>query len=423
MLLFRIREYLAASLWFFPALFVFAAILLAEVTTRIDRRYDETFGAVVFPGGVDTALTMLSTIASSMITFTALVFTITIVVLQLASQQFSARILRTFIRDRNSQFALGIFLATFVFALTSMRVVDVGTAEGATTSNPTVSVATAFFLVLVSLGTFVHYINHMSNSVRVSNLVAAVGRDTRAVIDRWYPADRRWANAVDRPTGEPLRSIAAPQPGVLLAIDQSELVDAATQRECTLVLRRKVGDFVPEGEALVDVYGPGDIDDEVVLRQIGLGNERTMEQDPAFGLRQLVDVAEKALSPSLNDPTTAVQAIDQIHDVLRQLAQRPYPPDEHADEEGSVRLVAPKPTWEDFLHLAIDEIRLYASHSIQVARRLQAMLADLLEVARPDRISAIDEETRLLEAMVMREFPDPRDRREALVGDEQGIGG
>jgi uncharacterized membrane protein len=160
-----------------------------------------------------------------------------------------------------------------------------------------------------------------------------------------------------------------------------------------------------------------------VLRRIGAGIERTMAQDPAFGFRQLVDIAERALSPAINDPTTAVQAIDRIHDLLRRVARRPAATGVHADADGVPRLVVPVPSWNDLLHLGCDEIRQYGAGSLQVCRRLHAMFEDLLTVTDPGRAEAVRAQVALLDRAVARAFVDPEDRAAAGCPDRQGVGG
>lgn len=419
-----IQEALRSSLWFIPALCVISVVALALATIEVDHRAGpQGHVAFAFSGGPASAQIILSTIASSMITFTGLVFSITMVVLQLASGQFSPRVLRTFLRDRISQFSLGTFVATFTYALVVLRSIRLVTATS-TGYVPGLSITVAFALVLFSLGVFVSYIHHIAQSIRVVSIIESVADEARRLIDELYPAnpDPSPPPGSAAELADP-RVIRAPRAGVVLDMDASGLVEVARQHGAVLALVAAVGDFVPEGAPLFHVFGgDGTLADEEATRRIRMGIERTMQQDLAFGFRQLVDIAERALSPSVNDPTTAVQAIDRIHDLLRRLATRPFPSGLLCDREGRLRLTFPTATWEGYVELGVQEIRQYGSRSMQVARRLRAMLDDLLTIAMQPRAMALRTQLGLLDAMVQREFRDPADRLLAGEPDQQGMG-
>ncbi len=419
-----IQEALRSSLWFIPALCELAVVVLAVVTIEVDRQAGPQ-GHVVFAfsGGPQSAQIILSTIAASMITFTGLVFSIIIVVLQLASGQFSPRVLRTFLRDRTSQFALGVFVATFTYALVVLRSIRLLTLTSAP-FVPGLSISVAFALVLFSLGVFVNYIHHIAQSIRVVSIIESVANETRRLIDELYPRNVDPSRTLELPhgIGQP-RMIGAPRAGVVLDMDKMELVHVASENDAVLELIPAVGDFVPKGAPLIHVWdGDQLLPDEEATALIDLGIERTMQQDVAFGLRQIVDIAERALSPAVNDPTTAVQAVDRIHDLLRQLVARPFPPGSLGDRDGHVRLTFPTATWEGYVELGVQEIRQYGSGSLQVARRLRAMLEDLLTVAPEPRKVALRAQLDELDAAVRRGFRDPADQALAREGDEQGIG-
>ena len=419
-----IQEALRSSLWFIPALCEFAVVVLAVATTEVDRHAGPQ-GHVVFAfsGGPQSAQIILSTIAASMITFTGLVFSIIIVVLQLASGQFSPRVLRTFLRDRTSQFALGVFVATFTYALVVLRSIRLTTPTSAP-FVPGLSISVAFALVLFSLGVFVNYIHHIAQSIRVVSIIDSVANETRRLINELYPRNVDPSTSMELPhgIGQP-RMIGAPRAGVVLDMDKMGLVQVASNNDAVIELIPAVGDFVPKGAPLILVWdGDQLLPDEEATALIDLGIERTMQQDVAFGLRQIVDIAERALSPAVNDPTTAVQAVDRIHDLLRQLADRPFPPGSLGDREGHVRLTFPTATWEGYVELGVQEIRQYGSGSLQVARRLRAMLEDLLTVAPEPRRAALRTQLAELDAAVRRGFRDPADQALAREADEQGIG-
>jgi uncharacterized membrane protein len=186
----------------------------------------------------------------------------------------------------------------------------------------------------------------------------------------------------------------------------------------------QVGDFVARGEPTYRIYPRGGaIPAARLAALVIIGNERTFEQDPAFAFRILVDVAAKALSPAINDPTTAVLAIDQIHHLLRQVGRRRLDTGEVRDADGTLRVVYRTPDWDDFVLLATTEVRQYGSGSIQVARRLRAMLENLIDSVPPARTAVLRKELRLLQTGVERSFSEPEDRTSAERGDNQGMGG
>ena len=424
MRLLRLRESLRSNLWFVPTVGVVVAIVLAVGLVALDHWLVSTDGKALFgfTGSAEASRTILSVIASSMLTLTALVFTILIVVLQLTSTQFSPRVLRTFVRDRASQYTLATFVGTFTYTMLVLR--SVRAPMGEPEFVPALAVTGAFGLVLLSLGAFVAYINHIAQSIRVINIITSVGNETRRVMDHLYPASQDEPPAEESitiPQGRPSCVIPSSRSGVVVTYDAERLVEAARHADCLLVLVPGVGDFVPGGAPLLHAYGGGqDLGD--LRRFVDLDRERTMSQDVAFGFRQLVDIAERALSPSINDPTTAVQVLDQLHDFLRRLAARSFPSGAHRDEEGKTRLVVRSMSWEGYVSLACDEIRHYGEGSVQVARRMRAMLEDLSEIAPPERVAPLERQLKLLETLVDRGFPDREDRRTADEPDQQGLG-
>jgi uncharacterized membrane protein len=211
---------------------------------------------------------------------------------------------------------------------------------------------------------------------------------------------------------------------VFLAFDAEGLMALARRAECVIRVVPQVGEFVAVSTPLFHVYHDGGctIAERTLHRAVAFGPERTMEQDPLFAFRILVDIAAKALSPAINDPTTAVVAIDQIHHLLHQVGRRDLAIGERRDEAGHLRLIFQTPDWEDFVHLAVAEIRLFGAGSIQVARRLQAMFDHLSQVLPPQRIPALHAELMLLHRAVERVFLDPEDRMQAEIGDYLGLG-
>jgi uncharacterized membrane protein len=408
----RVLRHLRSSLWFVPVVCVLFGATLSFVTVAVDRASDYDLISERVTGGPDAALAILSTIAASMVSLAALVLTITMVVVQLAMGQFSPRIVQTILRDKPSQFAIGLFVATFVHAMLGLREVR----PGQDPVVPGLTIVFAYVLVVVSVAVLVVYVHHIGRSLRVSALIELVGTDTRRLLDRLYP-DRR-------PAAEADDVIVAPVSGVVTGIGHAHLVRVAEEHDCVLELVPPMGAFVPAGAPLFHVEGAnGAPPVNRVKKGVVLSLERTLDEDIAYGLRLLVDVAVRSLADSpFLDPTTAVQAIDRIHDCLRQLGCRVFPDGRYRDEHGVVRLVITTMSWSAYVHLAFDEIRLAGAGSPQVSRRLVAAFDDLEAVVPPERRAAIREQRQLLQNAVRRAFEDDIDLREGMVADRQGIG-
>ncbi len=394
----RLRQ----AFWFIPAVCVVAAIGLALALQQLDEGLQRHGGGFAFAGGPEAARTLLSAIASSMLTLTALVFSITVVVLQLTSSQFSPRVVRTFLRDRQNQITLGVFIATFVYALMALREVR-GQASVAAKFVPGVTISVAFGLTLISVGLFVAYIHHIANSIRLITIVTRIRRETESAIDRLAPADGDPVPIPLQPHGAS-EVVAAGRSGVVAAIDIHRLVHLGAKADAVVWLRPRVGDYVPVGAPLLS--GSSDqLDEDDLHEAIDLADERDTDHDIAFGLRLLVDIAERALSPGINDPSTAVQCLDQLHTLLRLLGTRPLPSGAYADADGIVRLVVPVTSWDDYVALACDEIRHWGASSLQIHRRLRALLQDLLEVVAVERRPPLRRQLALLDARAA-DLPD-----------------
>ncbi|MGH9136410.1 MAG: DUF2254 domain-containing protein [Acidimicrobiales bacterium] len=415
----QLREWLGTGMWFIPSLWAIGAMLGAVVMTRLDvAGGGDTPSWLVFGRGADSGRLVLSVIAGSTLTFTGTVFSITIVALQLASTQFSPRVLRAFLRDRGTQHCFGIFIATFLFAVMILREI------GAEVEVPGLSITAAFTLVVSSLFAFVYLVHHVSQAVRVVSIIEATAAEARQSIRDNFPThDPEPVEDGHLPSGPPTMVLNHDRgPGALLGIDEDDLVAVACRHGCILKLLHRVGDFLPSGVSMCEVYGgDGTIRSAEVLRHIGTGPERTLFQDVGFGFRQLVDIAEKALSPAANDPTTAVQCIDRLHDLLRRLAASPFPDGMYGDRYGNLRLIVPQTTWDDLVHLTFDEIRHYGIGSLQIPRRIRAALLDLLTVAPPLRRAALEHQLQELDLAIDRVYADPSERALAHDADEQGL--
>jgi uncharacterized membrane protein len=413
----RLRSHLRSSLWFLPVLCVVGGAVLSFTTLALDRSFDYEALPRSLVGEPEAALSILETVATSMVSLAALVLTITMVVVQLAMAQFSPRIVQRVLQDKPSQLAIGLFVATFVHAILAIREVRTDSG-GAGAQVPGIAVLTAFVLVIVSIAVLVMYVHHIGRSLRVSALIELVGKDTRALIDKTYS---QGAAALDTHEGG---TIPARKSGVITTIAYDELVEEASRAGCVLEMLVGIGEFVPAGAPLFRVDGGGGrVDADRLLSALHIQLERTLENDVAYGLRLLVDIAARSLADSpFQDPSTTVQAIDRLHDILRQLVVRPFPDGRHRDAGGNIRLTVRSMSWEAYVHLAFDEIRMAGAHSLQVTRRLVAALEDLRSVAPDDRQAPIDDQLRRLQAAVEASDLDQRDQALLLGADAAGLG-
>jgi uncharacterized membrane protein len=291
-------------------------------------------------------------------------------------------------------------------------------------------VAVVIVSSLASIVAFLYLIDHLARGLRPVSVVSQVGRDGARVIESIYPellgpaSVEAVPSTPDLDDAPPRQVVLSRTGGVVLAVDLAGLVADARAADGRIELVPQVGDFVAKGDPLFRVRGDGaPLDEELLGQRIVLGAERTIEQDPAFPLRIIVDIASKALSPAINDPTTAVLALDQLHHLLRNLGQRRLDTGLICDRDQRQRLAYRTPDWENFVDLAVTEIRLFGAGSIQVARRLRAMLEDLIMVLPPLRRPPLQAELLRLQRSAQRAFVDPDDQERAKQGDSQGLGG
>ena len=375
--------------WVLPSVIIALATVAGVFLPVVDRGLDEHL-PYFFPGGPDGARDMLGTIAGAMISVTGLVFSITMVVVQLASSQYSPRVLSDFLSSRITQVTLGIFAASFTYALTVLRSVQGESGEGGA-FVPQVSVTIGFLLVLASVGMFLAFIHHITNSIQVSSIVSHLGDATADVVDRYLPdpdtpGARLGLSRWDPGPGMTAQTLEAVEHGAVVEVDHRRLVAWADEREVVVEILLQVGDFVPEGAPAVKVWrqaGAEEVDAsdlEALRGLVVVEQDRFFHQDPGFGLRKLVDIAERALSPGINDPTTAVQVLDELHRILRMVVVRAELP-ALVTCEGTVRLVHQPQRVEQLVDLALAEPLHYGKDTLQVPRRAVPMLEDLLTVA------------------------------------------
>jgi uncharacterized membrane protein len=414
---YRVRHYLHTSLWVFPLL----ASLLAILAVRM-LHWLESDEGLVSPVDADTARAVLTTLASALFTSVVFICSSLLVAVQLASAALTPRIIGVVFRDRVTKFSLTALIFTFMFSMSALIRIK--------TTVPLLTTHATAYGSLACLGVFLYLIDHLGKALRPSGALRAVAGLGRRAIMQVYP--RHLAEAPKDTTpdtapvfnGEVAETIASDRDGVVLAFDERGLVSLAQRIDGTIEMAPQVGDHVAIGDPLFRVYRSGAEPPVEALRQsIAVGQERTVEQDATFAFRMMVDIASKALSPAINDPTTAVLAVDQIHHLLREVGNRYLDTGRVRDAAGKLRLVYRTPDWEDFVHLAVTEIRQYGAESIQIARRLRAMLENLVQTLPELRTELLRKELGLLQRSAERFFAEPEDRALAGESDFQGVGG
>jgi uncharacterized membrane protein len=394
-----------------------AALLAAALIRMVDEGTQWTLMGF----GSEGARAVAGALASSLLTFIVFAFSIILLQVQLAGGQLSPRIIVWIFESHLAKMTLSAFVFSYTYTLAALgRVED---------RVPQLPVMVAVLASLSSVALFLFLFQKVSQSIRPVMILARIAADTRTAINALYPnpfgvhtAKHPEPNLANLPG---VRTIFhRGRSGVVLAFDALGLMERAGRAGITIELVPQVGDFLATGEEVFRLYGAGaDTVAEADLgRSVLLGPERNLEYDPAFGFRVIVDIAEKALSPGINDPTTGVLAIDQIEHLLRLLGGRQLDTGILRDTTGEARLVYRTPGWEEFVDLAVTEIRLYGANSPQVTRRLMAMFEHLVQVLPPQRSEVLCKELALLQRTIDGRFADPEDRRRAAVGDRQGFG-
>ena len=404
------RQRLKGSLWSVPLLCAIAGPLLAQFALELDSAVDtpEAWGY-----SESTASTVLAAIVSAMVGLTGFVVAFGVLVVQMATQTLSPRFMRLWYRDGLQKAVLGLFVGTLTYALALLRGVGPD-------SVPDNGVTFAALLVTLSVVLFLAYLDrfvHNMRPVAVAWTVAEAGA-------RVFRAGE--AGALDAtPEGHPVLAVRTGTAGVIQAADRPGLVAEAIRHDCLIVFPNAVGDLVAHGGVLIEVYGSGALPDPDRLRgMVALGEERTIEQDTAFALRILVDIAIRALSPAVNDPTTAVQVLGALEDLLLRIGESDLSGrGTLRDANGTPRLIIAMRRWDDLLALALTEIRDYGATSTQVTRRMRALLESLALRVRPEHRPAVAEQLAALDDALARLIPGPATREFASRPDRQGIGG
>jgi uncharacterized membrane protein len=383
------------SLWFVPSLIVLAAILLAvgmvELSARVSSemldRWPRLFGA-----GADGSRSMLSAIAGSMITVAGVIFSITMVAVTQASAQYTPRILRNFMRDRANQAVLGVFVGIFAYCLVVLRTIRDGEDPGFV---PSLAVLVGMLLALLGIAVLIFFIHHIATTLQASEIVARIAAETSEVVDRLFPAEIEDGPPLGAAGFEapalPWHPVPSRATGYLQRVDTARLLEVACERGLVVRLQHAVGEFVIEGQPVAwwtrdpaggqPAAGDAGTETQAVERQLSVGTYRTLDHDAGFGIRQMVDIALKALSPGINDTTTAVTCVNYMGAILVRLVNRRIDV-QHRGPDGHVRVQLAGPSFEHLLALAMDETRASARGNVAVLARQLETLAMIARSAR-----------------------------------------
>lgn len=416
----RVRQYLDTAPWPIPTAYLIAAIVLGVGLPALDHAIGD---AVPAEFGVGAAQALLTAFATGLITVMGFIISVVIAGLTFGSTTVTPRIVREMQRSTTTRHVFGLLLLSVVYAFLVLNRV-------APPSEPNYVPDLAVWLIVPLLvldvaGLFL-LVGVMGHSLRLVEIIDRVHLRAETVIDTMYrdALDGGQDSGIGDRSATPAITVRnQDRAGVVANLDVTRLVTEAHRLDTTIELACSIGSYVATGSPLLLIADrPPGLDEECLRHAVTLSDERTIDQDPLYALRLLVDIATRALSPAVNDPTTAVQALDRIEDILSLLANRRLDRGAIRDDEGQVRLVVPLPSWEDFVSVGLTEIRQYGAPSLQVARRLRAVLQDLIDRAPAARRPALEAELLRLDETVEHSFPNPIDRRLALVADRHGLG-
>lgn len=411
---------LRSTFWFLPFLIVLTSIVYAIVLIQIDyaesdrwlAQWPRTFGV-----GAEGARDMLSTLAGSMMTVMGITFSMTLLALALASSQYTSRILRNFMRSRVTQVTLGTFAGIFVYCLIvlhSIRTVDVPFV-------PSLAVFFAFVLAFGGIAVLIFFIHHIASSIQASSIIASVAQETNASIDRLFPEKREPGPDENEGQDQVLVSldkrtwyvVSAEVSGYIQSVDIDAILRLARDRRTIVRMEHGIGAFVVQDAALVSLALTYPPDQETIVALNGaysIGLHRTADQDPAFGIRQIVDMALKALSPGVNDTSTAVMCVDYMSAILARLACRQFPPS-HRYEGEILRVIAIVPTFEGLLAEAFDQIRCSAEGNVAIIARMLGAIDTIASLTvSPCHRRALKEQAQRIAELADRSIASTHDR-------------
>jgi uncharacterized membrane protein len=407
-------------------IYVGASAACGLTLSRLEHAY---LASYTFDLSVASAQAYLSAVASGMMSLTGIVIAMAFVMVQFSAIAYSPRLVLWFARDPALFHSLGVFAATFIYALFTLVWIDRGGSHAA----PLFSNVLVGILLIISMLLFSRLVQRLID-LQITSVLRLIGDKGREVIGEMFRHFDERPAAERKPRIEPVgRTGFGPisqtliyrgDPRTIAKLDVEALVRHGRQAEAVIVMACAVGDTLVGGSVVLRVHGAkGSVAETDLMRAVHLDTERTFEQEPKYPIRLLVDIAIKALSPAINDPTTAVQAIDQIEDLLRRLAGRDLDDGFVADSGGALRLLVLAPTWEDYLTLAFDEIRQFGATSIQVMRRLRAALPGLEEIATvATHAEAVRRYLTHLDLVIEHSPLDSEDKAMAMLEDRQGLG-
>jgi len=418
----QVWDDLQSSFWFMPSLMVAASMVLAAALIELDSaanyrwldQWPRLFGA-----GPEGASQMLSTLAGSTMTVMGVTFSMILVALALASSQYTSRILRNFMRSRVTQGTLGMFAGIFAYCLIVLRTIRGG--EGVVEFVPSLAVFVAFILALVGVGVLIYFIHHIALSIQASSIIASVAEETMAAVDRLFPErlgrgpgeDDEQGPMPQSPAAQVWQAVTAERNGYIQSVDNDALLRLARARKTIVRMEHCIGAFVVRNAPLASL-AMADPPDQAAIAALNacysIGSHRTVEQDVAFGIRQIVDMAMKALSPGVNDTSTAVMSVDYLTAILAQLASRRFP-SSHRYEGGELRVIAVAPAFEGLLAEAFDQIRASAAGNVAVMARMLGALTTLAGLAtRPRHRQALGDQARQIAELADRSLASGDDR-------------
>jgi len=412
-----LRSYARSSLWIVP----FLAIPLQMIATRVLHGLDAWLGWTFLGFAASGARATLETIVTATLSFVVFTFGSLLVALQVASAQLTPRIIATTLLQNDVvKYTICLFLFTMLLALSALNRME-------TTVHELVVLVTSGF-GLASFAAFLYFIDYAARLLRPISILVSVGDRGIAVIKDVYPNLSSGEPSIDagrRQLGVPVSLIKhRGRSGIVLAVKLKGVVEEAERSNGIVEFVPQIGDFVSIDDVLFNLYGgAGDADESRLAGMVAVGSERTLEQDPAFAFRIVVDIALRALSSAINDPTRAVLAIDQLHRMLRAVGLRQLHTDEVFGPSGRLRVIFRTPNWDDFVDLSFSEIRRCGSGNLQIVRRLRAIIRDLTGSLPTYRHTALNEQLRLLDCDAAREFSHPEELALARVADSQGLGG
>lgn len=413
------REALRTNLWLVPMLEVIAAVALYAATHAIDRAWFR--GSLTLPswlifGSADAARQILTTLAAAVITVVGVVFSITIVTLTLASTQFGPRMLRNFIRDRGTQFTLGTFVATFVYA--TLVLISIGPGAGPNAFVPHLSMSIAVALVTISMGVLIYFIHHIATSIQLPQVIASIARDLSHAIDAESDVDRGGPEAgpsVPELVARMEESggvVPAPASGYLQFIRHKTLIGLAAEKGAVIRLHHRPGHFVVGGHPMATVWPAGAAPSvSSALRRAHIsGPSRTLAQDLAFAVDQLVEIALRALSPAVNDTFTALTCIDWLGDSLCRVTLRWRPLHVHRDSHGYVRLITDDVSYTRLVERAFEKIRQAGRGMPAVMiRQLEALTKILDHTTQPEQRQLLLDQATMIYRSSVESVPEPCD--------------